>query len=390
MVKVSSSDILAILRRYELAGDENVPRHIEMVTFSNPSPTNTLVGFRFNKRQFYILFDDTAEDDTYYVTEQIQLVGHDVLGTVLKNPNDHITTFALPFKGKEVYLFEVSSGKQRLDLELASRFPDISRSTWQKYIKAGYVSVDGEVELSLKRDVLPTENIAVNVPDATDFTAEELPIVYIDDNVIVINKPAGILTHSKGAMNDEFSVATFFARYCDYNKDTNRPGIIHRLDRDTSGVMIGARNEQTATLLQKQFADRKTKKTYIAITDGTPKQDEAKIDLPIARNPSAPSTFRVDAKGKVATTTYKVVAKNDTNALVRLQPRTGRTHQLRVHMAYLGTPIKGDRVYGKESDRLYLHAKELEITIPQGDRRTFTAPVPVEFTALFPGVDIDE
>lgn len=390
MVKVSSSDILAILRRYELAGDENVPRHIEMVTFSNPSPTNTLIAFRFNKRQFYILFDDTAEDDTDYVTEQIQLVGHDVFGSVLKNPNDHITTYALPFKGKEVYLFEVSSGKQRLDLELASRFADISRSTWQKYIKAGYVSVDGEVELSLKRDVLPTENIAINIPDASDFTSEELPIVYIDDNVIVINKPIGVLTHSKGAMNDEFSVATFFARYCDYNKDTNRPGIVHRLDRDTSGIMIGARNEQTATLLQKQFADRKTKKTYIAVTDGAPKQDEAKIDLPIARNPSAPSTFRVDAKGKVATTTYKVIAKNDTNALIRLQPRTGRTHQLRVHMAYLGTPIKGDRVYGKESDRLYLHAKELEITIPQSDRRTFTAPVPASFTALFPGVDIDE
>lgn len=389
MVKVSSSDILAILRRYELAGEENVPRHIEMVTFSNPNPKNTLIAFRYNKRQFYILFDDSAEDDLDYVISQIETVGHAITGNVLKNPNDHITTYALPFKGKEVYLFEVNSGKQRIDLELATRFPDISRSTWQKHIKAGHISINGEVELSTKRDVLPTENIAVSIPDAADFTDEELPIVYIDDNVIVINKPIGVLTHSKGAMNDEFSVATFFARYCDYNKDTNRPGIVHRLDRDTSGIMIGARNEQTATLLQKQFADRKTKKTYIAIVDGVPKQDEAKIDLPIARNPSAPSTFRVDPKGKVATTTYKVLAATDTNALIRLQPRTGRTHQLRVHMAYLGNPIKGDRVYGKESDRLFLHAKELEITIPNGDRRTFYAPLPTDFLTLFPGIDID-
>ncbi len=390
MVKVSSSDILAILRRYELAGEENVPRHIEMVTFSNPNPKSTLIAFRYNKTQFYILFDDAAEDDVAYVTSQVQTVGHDVAGSVLRNPNDHITTYALPFKGKEIYLFEVSSGKRRLDLELASRYPETSRSTWQKHIKAGHVTVNGDVELSLKRDVLPTENIAVSIPDAADFTDEELPIIYLDDNVIVINKPIGVLSHSKGAMNDEFSVATFFARYCDYNKDTNRPGIIHRLDRDTSGVMIGARNEQTATMLQKQFADRKTKKTYIAITDGVPKQAEAKIDLPIARNPSAPSTFRVDPKGKVATTTYKVLSATDTNALIKLQPKTGRTHQLRVHLAYLGTPIKGDRVYGKESDRLYLHAKDLEITIPTSDRRTFSAPIPASFTALFPGVDINE
>ncbi|MEO5950187.1 MAG: RluA family pseudouridine synthase [Candidatus Saccharimonadales bacterium] len=390
MVKVSSSDILAILRRYDLAGDENVPRHIEMVTFSNPSAANTLIAFRFNKRQFYILFDDTAEDDTDYVVNQIQTVGHSVTGTVLQNPNDHITTYALPFKGKEVYLFEANSGKQRLDLELAERFPDISRSTWQKHIKAGHVSVNGETELSSKRDVLPTENIALSIPDAEDFSDEVLPIVFIDDNVIVINKPIGVLTHSKGALNDEFSVATFFSRYCDYNKDTNRPGIVHRLDRDTSGIMIGARNEQTATLLQKQFADRRTKKTYIAITDGIPKQDEAKIDLPIGRNPSAPSTFRVDPKGKNATTTYKVLAMNEDSALIKLQPRTGRTHQLRVHMAYLGTPIKGDRVYGKQSDRLYLHAKDLEITIPSGDRQIFSAPLPDSFLASFPGINVNE
>jgi 23S rRNA pseudouridine1911/1915/1917 synthase len=150
--------------------------------------------------------------------------------------------------------------------------------------------------------------------------------------------------------------------------------------------MIGARNEATATMIQKQFADRKTKKTYIAIVDGILKEHEAKINLPIGRNPSAPSTFRVDAKGKSAVTNYTVLGVDSNLSLVELRPLTGRTHQLRVHMKYMGTPIHGDRVYGKEADRLYLHAKELEITIPSGDRKTFTAPVPKAFAVLFPQI----
>ncbi|HMI08785.1 MAG TPA: RluA family pseudouridine synthase [Candidatus Saccharimonadales bacterium] len=384
MVKVSSGDILAILRRYKLADEDNVPRHIEQVRFSNPNPKNTLISFRFNKQQFYVLFDDAAEDDTDYVLEQIRTDKQDANGEVLQNPNDHITTYALPFKGKEVYLFVAKSLKQRLDSILPERFPDISRSTWQKHVKAGHVSVNGEVVLSPKQDVLETDSIVISIPEATDYSADELPIIYLDDNVIVVNKPIGVLTHAKGALNDEFTVADFFRRYTTVGLDTNRPGIIHRLDRDTSGIIIGARNPETATLLQKQFADRKTKKTYLAVVDGILKNPEAKIDLPIARNPSAPSTFRVDAKGKAAVTSYTVLATTDTKSLVELRPVTGRTHQLRVHMSYLGAPVHGDRVYGKAADRLYLHAAKLEVTIPPSNRQTFIAPVPKEFTAEFP------
>jgi len=384
MVKVSSSDILAILRRYDIAGDENVPRHISMVSFSNPHEKNTLISFRFAKQDFFLLFDDNADDDLDYIKEQIGTVKQDLVGELLLNPHDTESTYGLPFKGKDVYLFMIKSHKTRLDLELAERYPEISRSTWQKHIKAGHVSVNGEVLSSTKQDIIKSDSIAVTIPDATDFSKDTLPIIFLDDNVIVINKPIGILSHSKGAMNDEFTVADFFARYTTYNSDTNRPGIVHRLDRDTSGVMIGARNLETATMLQKQFADRKTKKTYMAIVDGIPKSPKAQIDLPIDRNPNAPSTFRVDVKGKAALTTYEVIEENATNALVRLQPRTGRTHQLRVHMKYIGTPIKGDKVYGKPADRLYLHAASLEITIPTSDRRTFTAPLPQEFIDIFP------
>jgi 23S rRNA pseudouridine1911/1915/1917 synthase len=221
------------------------------------------------------------------------------------------------------------------------------------------------------------------MPEQTDHSHETIPIIYLDKEVIVIDKPAGILTHAKGAVSDEFTVADFFRRYTTVGLDTNRPGIIHRLDRDTSGILIGARTDGAAKLLAKQFADRKTKKTYLAVVSGHLKQKEATIELPIDRHPSAPSTFRVDPKGKLAITHYTVLAENEHESLVELRPVTGRTHQLRVHMAYLNTPIKGDRVYGREADRLYLHALKLEITIPVSDRRIFEAPLPEGFTAGF-------
>ena len=384
MVKVSSSDVLDILRQFKIAGDENVPRHIEQLSISNPGPLNTLVSFRFNKQQYYILYDDTAEDDIVYIADQIHTDRSDLSGAVIANPNDDITTYGLSYKGKDVYLYAVSSTKHRLDVWLAERNTDFSRSTWQKHIKAGHISVNGEVQTSTKYDVGEDDSVEINVPDATDFSQSTLPILYEDDNVVVINKPVGVLTHSKGALNDEFTVADFFRRRTSYQIDGNRPGIVHRLDRDTSGVMIGAKNEATAKMLQRQFADRKTKKTYVAVVDGIPKQPEARIDLPIGRNPSAPSTFRADVKGKTAQTNYRVLASSATHSLLMLMPETGRTHQLRVHLAYIGTPIHGDKVYGTPADRMYLHAYKLEVTIPDGDRRVFEAPVPPEFTTEFP------
>lgn len=388
MVKLSGRDILGILRKYEVANENNIPRHIEMIKITHPNAINTLASFRFFKQQFYILFDDTAEDDVNYVLGQMKAGQNKLKGELIVNPNDDITTYALPFRGKECYLFAVISDKKRLDSELVERYPDKSRSTWQKHIKAGHISVNGVVVTSSKHDITENDSIAINMPEALDFSNDELPIIYIDDNVIIINKPKGVLSHAKGALTEEFTVADFFKRYSTYNADTNRPGIIHRLDRDTSGVMIGARNPETATMLQKQFADRKVKKTYFAVLNGIPKLDKANIDLPIGRNPAAPSTFRVNVNGKPALTKYEVIATNDKYSLVKLQPQTGRTHQLRVHMAYINTPILGDKVYGKPADRLYLHAASLEITIPGGDRRTFEAPVPNDLTDFFPGVSL--
>lgn len=383
MVKISSNDALAVLRRFNMASDENTPRNIEQLNVTNPSPINTLATFRFLKQQYYVLFDDTAEDDTAYVTEQISMDGSLPKGALIENPNDHMTTYALPFKGKDVYLYKAISDKVRLDLELSKRYADKSRSTWQKHIKAGHISVNDKTVTSPKHDVTANDAIAINLPPEADYSDQSLPIVYIDDNVVVVHKPAGALTHSKGAINEEFTVADFFRRYTTWGLDTNRPGIIHRLDRDTSGLIIGARNADTADSLKKQFAQRTVKKKYVAVVTGRPKVAAAEIDIPIIRNQAAPSTFKTDPQGKPAQTRYEVIAYNETESLVVLNPKTGRTHQLRVHMRHIGTPIVGDRVYGKASDRMYLHAYSLEITLPGGKRTTFTAAPPAEFLNKF-------
>ncbi len=272
----------------------------------------------------------------------------------------------------------------RLDSYLAQYWPEYSRSQWQKYCKEGLVSVNGEVVVEPNMKLGEDDEVTVKMPKKNDFSAEELPVIYEDDDAIVIDKPNGILTHAKGVVSDEFSVAEFVKPNTTYKSDTNRPGIIHRLDRDTSGIIICAKNDEAAKMLQRQFSDRKVKKQYIAIVEGILKEKAAMIDLPIARNPKAPSTFRVDANGKPAQTKYEVLAANDEYSLVLLQPHTGRTHQLRVHMTHLGHPIVGDRVYGKEGKRLMLHAQSLEITLPNKDRRVFTSKIPKDFLDYFP------
>lgn len=383
MVKVSPGDLKTLLRQFKIARADDSERHVDQIKVSHPLPVNTLVSFRFDKRHYYALFDETAEDDLAYLSEQVDTEAPSMSSVFFENPNGTGTTYGMPFKSKAVYLYSVDADKKRLDLALAERWPDTSRSTWQKHTKAGRVSVNGEVVSSPKTDVGSADKITVRLPDEPDYSKEELPIIFLDENVVVINKPVGVLTHSKGALNEEFTAADFFRRYTSVGLDTDRPGIIHRLDRDTSGVLLGARTETAASMLARQFAERKTKKTYIAVVSGTPKQEEAVIDLPIGRNPSAPSTFRVDPKGRLATTRYKVLASNGKESLVELKPVSGRTHQLRVHLAHLGTPIVGDRVYGHSADRLYLHAYRLEITIPRGNRQTFEAPLPHEFTDNF-------
>ncbi len=385
MAKTIQAELLAVLRKYELAGEWTKRKAITNVKEFPARQLSRLVSFVYEKQSYFVLYDTSAADDIQIALDHLRMDIPDIQGNFVRNPLEStMKAYGMPHMGKDVYLFTKKIIKTRLDQEVVRRYPQYTRSTIQKYIKGGYVHLNGEIAQTTKQDVTEHDEIALIPPVAKDTSGEELPIIYIDDNVIVVNKPVGVLTHSKGALNDEFTVADFFRRYTTNALDSTRPGIVHRLDRDTSGIIIGARNDETALMLKKQFADRTTKKQYTAIVDGVPELEKALIDLPIGRNPSAPSKFRVDSKGKPAITSYEMIKTNGTQSLLELRPKTGRTHQLRVHMQYIKTPIAGDRVYGAQDSakRLCLHAHTLELTIPTSERKVFTAPVPKIFEEM--------
>ena len=281
------------------------------------------------------------------------------------------------------------SRAQRLDQKVVEIIPQLSRAFAGKLIDEGKVTVNGTVRL--KAGYKPHEGddvvIDYDLTEMDNIPAIELEVLYEDDDCVVINKPVGLLTHSKGAFNPEPTVATWLrSRVAEMDASQNsRAGIVHRLDRATSGVMICAKTPEALSWLQKQFAQRRTKKTYFAVIKGTLDPAEAVIDMPIERNPKAPATFRVGPNGKPSKTVYKIISTSvdDNYSLVELKPETGRTHQLRVHLAKLEHPIVGDVLYnGEPADRLYLHAAELEVTIPKGhERKVFNVPVPHEFKA---------
>lgn len=384
-MKLSHSDIISILSAYINDADKYSYDDIKKRYLSQPSTHNFALSFELKKDHYIILRDNSAFDDLNYLENEINKLNDKKLKiNLLKNNLSNLTTYALFYKGKEYYLAKLQKTTKRLDTYLYEHYKEISRSRWQKYIKDSRVSINGKTITTPSYEIDDRAIIDIKLPEEKKFEKEKLDILYLDDNVIVINKPAGILTHAKGTESDEFTVADFFKRYSTYALDTNRAGIVHRLDRDTSGVIIGARNNETANLLKKQFAKRLTKKTYIAITTGIPKLEKARIDLPIARNPKKPATFKVSSNGKVAITDYKVLKTNENYALIELMPKTGRTHQLRVHLNYINCPILGDKVYGaKKADRMYLHAEKLEITIPNKGRITFEAKLPKEFKNIF-------
>lgn len=384
-MKLSHSDIISILSAYVNDADKYSYDDIKKRHLSQPSTHNFALSFELKKDHYIILRDNSAFDDLNYLENEINKLNDKKLKiNLLKNNLSNLTTYALFYKGKEYYLAKLQKTTKRLDTYLYEHYKEISRSRWQKYIKDSRVSINGKTITTPSYEIDDKAIIDIKLPEEKKFEKEKLDILYLDDNVIVINKPAGILTHAKGVDSDEFTVADFFKRYSTYALDTNRAGIVHRLDRDTSGVIIGARNNETANLLKKQFAKRLTKKTYIAITTSIPKLEKARIDLPIARNPKKPATFKVSSNGKVAITDYKVLKTNENYALIELMPKTGRTHQLRVHLNYINCPILGDKIYGtKKADRMYLHAEKLEITIPNKGRMTFEAKLPKEFKDIF-------
>lgn len=281
-----------------------------------------------------------------------------------------------------------SEDKKRLDHVLSMRLPDVSRSFLQSLCKHSKVLVNGRAEKSGYR--LRWGDVVAILHDMNQLGKPDsitMPIIYEDDDLIVVNKPAGVLSHALSKFKNEPSVASFLREHA---QDLSPPadiryGIVHRLDRLTSGVMVCAKHEMAMKQLQKQFAARTVKKTYLAVVASHPKHDTALIDVPLERHPKAPATFRVSSRGKSAQTDYRVLgraASGSDDYVLEVRPKTGRTHQIRVHLQHIGFPIKGDVLYGgKAADRLYLHAYAMELEAVSGAmaRHRFVADPPEGF-----------
>jgi 23S rRNA pseudouridine1911/1915/1917 synthase len=276
------------------------------------------------------------------------------------------------------------SRAQRLDQKVVELLPRLSRVFAARLVEDGKVTVNEDIVTKPGHKLREGDKVMVDydlgeldaIPDI------DLHVIYEDKDCVVIDKPVGVLSHSKGAFNPEATVATWLRSRL-HGLSGERAGIVHRLDRATSGVMIAAKTPEALKWLQKQFAQRKAKKTYYAVVAGQMPHDHAIIDMPIERNPKHPQTFRVHANGKSALTEYWAKQQGKQFALLELRPQTGRTHQLRVHLSSIGHPIVGDTLYdGEPADRLYLHAESLEITLPNRERRTFNVPVPAAFRAI--------
>ncbi|MGE0268983.1 MAG: RluA family pseudouridine synthase [Candidatus Omnitrophota bacterium] len=281
----------------------------------------------------------------------------------------------------------------RLDVYLTQQLTQVpSRTFIKKLIGLGNVKVNDR-NVKVHHLICQGDQISIDIPESVvesqSIEPQDIPInvFYEDQYLMVINKPHGMLVHpAQGHYQDTLVNALLFhvKQLSDFNDDQSRPGIIHRLDKETSGLMLIAKDNITHTKLSKQFQKRTIKKQYVALVEGTVEFDEGVIDVPIAPHPKFKDkqTVRFDDSAKEAKTFYKTLNRFEKSTLVALFPHTGRTHQLRVHMKYLGHPILGDEKYGKKSSfhRLALHAKSIGFNHPQNKIWVeFTTRIPEEF-----------
>jgi 23S rRNA pseudouridine1911/1915/1917 synthase len=286
----------------------------------------------------------------------------------------------------------------RLDVYVSEKLGLFSRS--QARIRILEISVNG-IPSRLARKVKQGDLVTVRYadPPPVSLDPEDIPlqVIFENDHVIVIDKPQGLVVHP-GSGNRTGTMLNGLLFHCrglaaQFPAEDARPGIVHRLDKDTSGVIIAAKNAAAHTFLAAQFHDRAARKRYIAITQGIPKSRTGRVEDRLARDPANRKLFApVLSGGRSALTLYRVLRSwsavglpAGTYGLVALAPRTGRTHQLRVHLKRLGIPILGDPLYGKKDPRfpeasLMLHARSLTLTLPgESEPRTFLSPIPERF-----------
>ena len=281
---------------------------------------------------------------------------------------------------------------QRLDRYLAGNMPGISRSTIQRLIRAGQVTMGPSVITQPSHRVRSNQTISCVLPEEERLVPKTiaLDILYEDDSIVVVNKQPGLVVHPGAGQNATTLVEGLLVnRDLPVDDDPMRPGIVHRLDKDTSGTIVVAKTLEAMHALKEQFAARKVHKLYIARVEGIVDEEEGMIDAPIGRNTANPRRMAINPQGRSAQTEFRVLERNNDSSLLMLHLRTGRTHQIRIHMHYIGHSIIGDTLYGHANKRLMLHAWRLGFTHPQsGEYVSFTAPVPPEFTVP-QGVSLD-
>lgn len=288
--------------------------------------------------------------------------------------------------------FEVlreDAGK-RFDAFLHERLPEYSRSRLQGWIKTGHARLNsGPAKAS--KILKGGEQVSITPVERAPLKAfaEELPlrILYEDDGIVVVDKPAGMVVHA-GAGHSSGTLVNALLHHFRHLSSVNgdlRPGIVHRLDRDTSGAMVVARTDSAHQALARQFQERSVKKIYLALVDRAPRQTKGRIETPIARDPVKRTRMTTKlASGRRALTDFEVVENFPSGeALLQVRIGTGRTHQIRVHLASIGHPVTGDRLYGGASkpglSRFFLHSFQLGLTLPStGERRIFESPLPPE------------
>ena len=296
----------------------------------------------------------------------------------------------------------------RLDILLFQHDSTQSRSFWQKLIRGGKVSVNGSIADTPKTEIRSGDEIVValpqlqsDIPEAENF---EFPIIFEDEAMLVINKPAGVVVHPAPGNRSGTIVNALLGRYPGMSEDfpdlaDGRPGIVHRLDKDTSGLLVIAKTPAAQYRLSQAFANRETAKTYLAIVCGTPERQQGTFESLIGRHPvNRKKMAVVERNGKIAKTAYKVkkiaMISKRKFALLEVDIFTGRTHQIRVHLSHAGFPVAGDELYGGsrnlpfEAPRQMLHAYKLALPHPVTRKiMEFTAPVPDDMRQIISLLD---
>lgn len=296
----------------------------------------------------------------------------------------------------ETFAYETEADEGRLDVFLVGRLPHLSRSRIQALIRAGHVRVNGRIVTKSGFALPGGAHVEIQIPPprAISLVAEPIPldVVFENADMLVINKPAGMVVHPAPGHES----GTLVHAVLGYAEDLEgiggeeRPGIVHRLDKDTSGLLLIAKNERAQRWLQEQFKNRRVEKIYLALVDGVPPTPTGRIEAPVGRHPIDRKRMAIvsSAKGREAISEYRVLERFPQHTLLEVRPFTGRTHQIRLHLAFLGCPVVGDVLYGRRRSsiplqRHFLHAFRLKITLPgEAEPRCFEAPLPSELQAV--------